>query len=182
MPLPRGLLALVRCAGMVSAGALLSTVLLHCASGESQLHLSPAYFDLKALERATRPPQRRWVEGLDAKDSLRLVIRPGRCGPSGLKVDVEVWNLSNRPRRVFYVNPLDYPLLFQDNAGQTLNLYRQPLLEPATRLESGLPLIGRANCLGATYLLPDFYERTREGTSSVFPPFTVVEASRVSSA
>jgi hypothetical protein len=132
----------------------------HSVPSENQLQVPPAHFDLKALEHATRQPEP-WVHGVDSKGSLRLIIRPALYGGSGLKVEVEVWNLSEESKRVFPIDPIDYQLQFRDASGKPMDVYWIPPIDKVMRQRADLTLLEPANHLGATYLLPDY--RTRVG-------------------
>jgi hypothetical protein len=146
------------CIVLVGAGALWVRAQGQEILGGSAPATPPAHFDLQALEHRFR--QQPWyVQGVDAKGSLRLVIRPARYGAAGLRVELQVWNLAVEAKRVFPVDPIDYQLQFQDASGKRLDLYSLPPGDRPARQEADLPLLEPANYLGSTYIMSDFYTR-----------------------
>jgi hypothetical protein len=117
---------------------------------------SEPYFDLESPY--SKPTQ------VDARQSLRMIVRTSRIGDAGLNVRVEVWNQADNDRRVPPINPMFYEAEYRDASGRPVDIYPHlPLVDPATPSEEEFTLVRSRHALVANLRRPTFFKRIRAG-------------------
>jgi hypothetical protein len=146
----------IPCAISAIAGTSLQAVLGRGPSAENQP--PPAYYDFEAAEQ-----RRGFVIPSDRQGGLRLLVRPSRYGAPGLRVDIEVWNLSDDTQLVDPIDPARCPIWFRDPDGKDVLPYRVPSYTayPVELTRSEMVQLRPANRLAVSYLLPCFYTKVK---------------------
>lgn len=91
---------------------------------------------------------------------LVLTIHPERKRPSGIALDIRVWNVGETPTKVFRISPSRYHLRMSKDRVRDSVYYRWPVNGLPTPTESDMSWLDYGNYLGARFVLDDFYVRT----------------------